>query len=341
METINTYSNQKFIIGDNFLEDFREIFRQPLANKKILLIIGKESFQRSPYAAHFENELANFNSGIVYTMFSTANPKDIAIKNELDLIPTFDCILAIGGGSVIDTAKKIKIDLNAEVNFYCIYTRYGSGSVVTPFYVFDNDEFKIGEHDDRSIPSIIYASTELMDQLSEKQRLIGICDIFAHAVESFFSTAGSDAQKIEARAIIMTIDQETIKCAAQDIIKLDVRAGLVESDCFVLSPHSLGHYLTYKTGLEHGIASIITLPGYVQFLNDHIKIDQKLYMHIQTVAKSFLQTTQTPFQIDGITILINELDTAWDLITKYMDFTINLSPYPITKKDVANMLLTL
>lgn len=329
---------QDFYLGGNFKNDINKIFAKKMQNKSILLITGSNSFIQSGFSVILEQCILDLNSIVIQRIYCTTNPTEEVMCFAMVGSKNFDCILAVGGGSVIDTAKKIKIDYSPEVDFYCIYTRYGSASPVTPFYVFDNYEFKIGAHDISSIPQIVYASLELMSTMPYEEKIVGISDIFAHASESYLSTSGGQKDKILAHNIVTSISTAILEQSINELVGLDVLAGLVESKCLVLLPHALGHYLTYTTGLAHGIASIIFLPAYLNLLNQYIEFDQEFSNNVLSTVEFLLSNYQNIDIVTARNSVIENYDNVFELIEKYMPFTIQNSPYPITKDNLREML---
>jgi len=340
MYSIRTHDTQTVAIGSDFPVDLRELLVPHLGDGRVLLITGKHSFTSSEQAPLLTELLAAHDASVVHTLTVGENPDEAQLLEALDSIPAFDLILAVGGGSVIDAAKRIKHEYGKETSFAAIYTRFGSGTITTPFFVYDNHEFKIGGYDPDTIPSPVYVSLELMESLSTRQRVIGVADVLAHASESFLSTAGDASLTARARAVVEQLAPDAPEWPLERLVELDIEAGLIEGQCLVLLPHALGHYLTYTRGVPHGLASIVTLPAFIAYCNERGVIEPELGIHISNLAASLLQRCP---DIDAAALqqtLIQELDEALPLIERYMPFVFESNPIPLTREEIRQLLTT-
>src|SRR3989338_1626202 len=77
-------------------------FYQP---KTILLVLGEKSFKASPHYVRLLGFLSGYQ--IIETAPISTNPKQEFLQEEIERLKSFsyDLVLAIGGGSVLDAAK--------------------------------------------------------------------------------------------------------------------------------------------------------------------------------------------------------------------------------------------
>jgi alcohol dehydrogenase class IV len=340
MQILKTYTKQKIAMGNDFENDIQNFLLPYLAGQKIVLVTGKRSFQSRQESTVLKSLIEATGGSIVSHLTCEENPKGKSLDKATSKLPVFDQLLAIGGGSVIDAAKKIKHSLGNNHQLNVIYTRFGSGSVVTPFFVYDNHEFKVGEHDKGVIPNRVYVSLELMAGLSVTQRCIGVSDILAHATESYLSTAGDKSHKTRALKIIETLTPDAPNWPLEQLVLLDIEAGLIESHCLVLLPHALGHHLTYTHHIPHGIASIITLPNFVRWLSIHDELNAEIVNHVTNLTESFLKVHKGQSSDLLRKKIQKELPEALRLIHKHMPFVFELSPKKISTQEIFQMLNT-
>lgn len=338
MRTIKALANQHIAIGSEFKADVASFLIPDLIAKNVVLITGRRSFQASAQSKLLTDLLEANQVKIVRHLISDENPQATKLKQDSADLPAYDCILAIGGGSVVDTAKKLKHDNGGSAPLFVIYSRFGSGTICTPFFVYDNHEFKIGGHDPQTVPDRVYVSLELMAGLTAEQRTIGVSDILAHAAESYLSTAGNASLKARARSIIEQLDPDAATGSLERLVSLDIEAGLIESECLVLVPHALGHYLTYTMAIPHGIASIITLPNYMGFLCKQGIVSKEFTAQVCDLAQSLLANYQPTDAVEVRQKLQNEVSVAFPLIQQYMPFALELSPVSVTDDDIRRML---
>ena len=328
----------RIFLGDRFESDLGILFdKNQLKNKSIILITGVKSFVESKYYGQLKNVLKLNNINIVKRLKIHSNPIETEVLN---LVPKanqkFDFILAVGGGSVIDVGKLLKYHFNRDAKLIAIYTLPGSATVVTPFAVFNNQEFKVGLASDLLIPDFSYVNTELIENIGIDQKLIASADIFAHAVESFYSKASSFFSRIKAkRALKILTSQKSEGFSILPLIKSDIQAGLSESVGLVLFPHAAGHYLTYKMNIPHGVATMYFLPEYLRLLfNKGVNIDSEHIKYAEKLQLSLIDMGIMP----KINLSESDILKLFNLTHKYMDFAYLNSPIKITEQEYALIL---
>lgn len=338
MRTFTTHPDQRVALGDDFENDVRSFLLPALTKQTVVLITGEHSFAATPQFHLLHRLIAEAEVTVVKHVTCPENPRGATLEQIATELPAFDQLLAVGGGSVIDAAKKLKHETGSTHPLSVIYTRFGSGTIVTPFFVYDNHEFKIGGHDPLVVPQYVYVSLELMEGLSSEQRLIGVSDILAHAVESYLSTAGDPALKVRAQNLIERLDVDAADWPLERLVECDIEAGLIEGECLVLLPHALGHYLTYAHGVPHGIASIVTLPNLTHLLVERQAMDTALAQHVTKLAESFLIRYEDVNALELRQHLLDEFSLVMTRIRTYMPFAFDLMPIPVSEDDVKAML---
>mgnify|MGYP000388185883 FL=1 len=119
-------------------------------------------------------------------------------KNE-----NIDFILAVGGGSSIDTAKAIALGIPYDGDAWdffvgntvpskvlpvgVISTLPASGSETSNCAILSNGEWKLGYEDDRIIPKFAIMNPEYTLKLPAFQTACGVADILSHLLERYFS----------------------------------------------------------------------------------------------------------------------------------------------------------
>lgn len=325
MQKITTRKNQHVHIGDSFKSDIDTLFRKELKESSVLLVTGKKSFSESNYFDTFSEFIEDQNIQILEWHKFGPNPTLSNISQMQDYNEC-DTIIAVGGGSVIDYAKKIKLDYYSKVDLVCIYTRYGSGSIVTPFAVYDNNEFKVGEYSEKILPSKAYCSIEMSNQLSTRQKIVGVSDILAHATESLVSTNGNQDSDKKAIEVLSMIDDDVMNFSDKKLFYMDIQAALAESVSMVLVPHAIGHYFTYKYDVPHGIASILTLKEYLSHIDEdnlHKKLPKDKILRL---VSELLETYSAETQFRPPSLEEEEVEECYHLTKKYMNFCLENSP---------------
>ena len=175
--------------------------------KKVLLHYGGGSAKRSGLLSRIENILSEANIGYVSLGGVKPNPRLSLVYEGIDLCrkENVDFILAVGGGSVIDSAKAIGYGLanegdvwdfykkvrmpNACMPIGCILTIAAAGSEMSNSSVITNEEgwLKRGYSSDLGRPKFAIMNPELTYTLPEYQTMSGCVDIMMHTMERYFS----------------------------------------------------------------------------------------------------------------------------------------------------------
>ena len=114
-----------------------------------------------------------------------------------------DFVLAVGGGSAIDTAKAVAIGIPYDGDVWDFFekgivpekvlpigvvaTTASSGSETSNAAILSSGEWKIGFEDDRIIPQFAIMDPAYTARLPKYQTAVGIADVLAHLLERYFS----------------------------------------------------------------------------------------------------------------------------------------------------------
>ncbi len=139
-----------------------------------------------------------------------------------------DFVLAVGGGSSIDTAKAVAIGIPYEGDVWdffekgivpdevlpigVIATTASSGSETSNAAILSSGEWKLGFEDDRIIPRFAIMNPKFTAGLPAYPTFVGVADVLAHLLERYFSDEkNSDTTDylIEGaiRALLVTADK--------------------------------------------------------------------------------------------------------------------------------------
>lgn len=175
--------------------------------KKILLVYGKNSAKKSGLYDKVINSLKENNIEFIELNGVSANPNLEKVNEGLKLIKNqnVELVLALGGGSVIDTAKAIAngyyydgstFDFNEHklvpskgLPVGVILTIPAAGSEFSMSCVITDESrnMKRGYNSPTNRPLFAIESTSLIDGLPFEQYAYGITDILAHSIERYFS----------------------------------------------------------------------------------------------------------------------------------------------------------
>lgn len=235
------------------------------------------------------------NASIAYDVFSEIKPNP-TIENVLSGVEKFktsgaDCIVAIGGGSSIDTAKAIGIIIEnpefADVRslegvaptknkctpIIAVPTTAGTAAEVTINYVITDAEKnrKMVCVDVHDIPVVAIVDPDMMATMPKGLTAATGMDALTHAIEGYI-TAGawemSDMFHIKAIEIIA----KTLRGAVDNTIEGregmalgQYIAGMGFSNVGLGIVHSMAHPLGALYDTPHGVANAIILPVVMEY----------------------------------------------------------------------------
>lgn len=205
-----------------------------------------------------------------------------------------DCIIAVGGGSVIDTAKGVVLSIVSgkndiekiegadalvkkhDVLFIAVPTTAGTGSEMTSVAVIKDAKqgAKLEYISTFILPDISVIDPEMTISLPAKITASTAMDAMTHAIEGYSCLQKNPISDAYAVCVVKTISENLVD-AINDLQNKDRRlalanAALLAGACFsnsmVGAVHSIGHALGAVCHVAHGDAMSILLP-YVMELN--------------------------------------------------------------------------
>lgn len=232
---------------------------------------------------------------ISYAIFSDlqANP---TIQNVLDGVEVFkkanaDCIIAVGGGSAIDTAKAIGIIITnpefADVRslegvaptknpctpIIAVPTTAGTAAEVTINYVITDVEKnrKFVCVDTHDIPVVAIVDPDMMSSMPASLTAATGMDALTHAIEGYITKgawAMSDMFHLEAIKIIAANLRGAVantKEGREGMALGQYIAGMGFSNVGLGIVHSMAHPLGALYNTPHGVANAIILPTVMEY----------------------------------------------------------------------------
>ncbi|UOF92635.1 iron-containing alcohol dehydrogenase [Fodinisporobacter ferrooxydans] len=205
---------------------------------------------------------------------------------------SYDCIVAVGGGSPIDVAKGIRVvsanggsigqyagvnrvQKASSVPLIAIPTTSGTGSEVTIFGVYSDWEnnVKITVTSPYMAATIAIVDPQLTMSLPAKMTAASGIDALAHGIETFFSTIAtpaSDALALQAIAIVNGNLRNVVENGSDVQARIGMSqgsllAGMAFNNGFLGLTHAIGSALSGHCHVPHGVAIGLLLPHVIEF----------------------------------------------------------------------------
>lgn len=262
--------------------------------KKVMLITDKD-LVKFGVAAKVEEVLKG--AEIPYEIFSDIKPNP-TIKNVLDALAAFqasgaDCIVALGGGSSIDTAKAVGVinnnpefgdvrslegvapTKNRAVPTFALPTTAGTAAEVTINYVITDEENKkkMVCVDPNDIPMCAVIDCELMMSMPKGLTAATGMDALTHAIESYITPgAWTMSDMFEEKAIALihehlynAVQNGQDAVAREGMANAQYIAGMGFSNVGLGIVHSMAHPLGAFYDTPHGVANALLLPYVMEY----------------------------------------------------------------------------
>lgn len=235
------------------------------------------------------------DGGLDYSVFShiESDPGCWIVHECRDMMVEEKCdiIIALGGGSAMDTAKSAAIigysgnrihDYwgyykpveNDTIPVIAVPTTAGTGSEVTRNTVItDEEHYKMVILNDKMLPKIALLDPEMIMTCPASVAAASGLDALIHAVECYLSDLAnpfSDAVAEKAMELIgpalprFVANRHDVE-AASDMLMGSTLAGITLSLCLPNQAHALSHPLTGYYGIPHGLANAMLFPTTMKF----------------------------------------------------------------------------
>lgn len=345
------------------------------ARKEIITEIKKRKFNKAlvvtdamlvkcGVAEKIENVLKD--GGISYEIDDEVkpNPTIANVHTGLDKLKVSgaDFIIAVGGGSVIDTAKAIAVIANNPDNYdvvslegvdksknppmpiIAVPTTAGTGSETTMDYVITNTEQKrkMACMDSMVVPVVAILDTDIMASLPLKMTAATAMDALTHAVESYLSKGAFDFSEMLSLKAVSLISANFLKViknlndleARKALAMAQYMAGMSFTNVGLGIVHSMAHPLSAFYDVPHGVANALILPYVLKF--NSVACEDKMV----TLAKAFDPEFDERYGSEAATErcieLINTFNSVAGLPHKLKDINVNEEDIDALAREALN-----
>lgn len=272
----NYHNPVKIHFGVKWLEAVENL-AQRLKDTKFLLITS-QGFSKRGLSTQIQDVLAKQLAGIVDEI--APNPQIKHLQSIKAKLCDFDAIIALGGGSVIDSAKFLSVESVFENdNFkiksqpkklFAFATTSGTSSELTHWAtLWDNEAFvKHSLSDEILYPKEAFYDANLSLSLPRQTTIYTALDALSHSFESIWNNNANPISTHYALMAIEIILHDLVELS-QNLHSLKLRsnlmlasiyAGLAFSNTQTALAHTLSYPLTMRFGTPHGLACSFSLP---------------------------------------------------------------------------------
>ena len=330
MKDFTFVSPTKIYFGKNALSCLSNELKK---YKKALLVYGQSSIKKIGLYDEVIKQLSSAKTEYFEISGIRPNPEIGKTREAIKIIKenNIDLVLAIGGGSVIDTAKSIAasfyydgdpFDLNLHkvkptkaLPLGVILTISASGSELSDSCVMMDDKTKVkqGFNSDIVRPLFAIMNPEWTYSVDKYQTGCGIVDIISHSLERYFSPS----ENFEVcDSLALTIIKETIeagKVAIKDSSNYDARAALMLLGSYShngltslgkekqMPIHKMEHALSaYDIRIAHGAGLSILIPLWME---SSYKKDLDKFTHFSEFVFGVKEENKEKCSLIGINLL--------------------------------------
>lgn len=296
MENFIFQNNNKIIFGKGTENNVGDEIKN--YSQKILLTYGGGSIKKTGLHKIIVDSLKKNGIDFLELGGVKPNPNVNLVREGIKICRenNIDFILAVGGGSVIDSAKAISIGVNYDGDVWdffegkaklgkvlpigVVLTIPGAGSESSDVSVITNEEKKLknGFHHHSIVPKFAILNPEIALTLPVYLISCGAADIFSHAFERYFTpTTNVDLTDRLCEGLMKSVIVNS-KIALNNPKNYDAMAELMWASTIAhngilgtgrkedWASHKLGHQLSALYGITHGASLSIIMPAWMKYV---------------------------------------------------------------------------
>jgi len=309
--------------------------------KKALLVYGKGSVKRNGAYDDTVESLRQAGVQIIEYPGIKPNPivEDVDKAAKLGREEHVDMVVAVGGGSVLDSAKYVAITI--PVSHSCwdfatgktkpaeaipvlgVLTLAATGSEMNPLGVVQHDQQKkkIGYGHPLMFPKHSFLDPAYTTSVPANYTAYGITDLIAHALEGWFGEG--DATLTD--RFILSIINEALEYGPRlmaDLTNYELRAKIMYAATMALNGltsqgkksgdwgvHGIGHAMSVLWDIPHGASLSIAFPAWMTLQQNRIpeRIEELGYATFNTnTVDDTIKAMKTFFQEIGSPVSLSE-----------------------------------
>ncbi len=275
----------------------QELSKLDFSSKKALIVITNGKSMR--HLGYLDRVTALLKEkGIEFVVFDKVMPNPVSYHvmeaAELARNENCDCVIGLGGGSAIDSAKSIAVMVRNAGTYWdyvkgkrrvsedvlpivAIPTTAGTGTEADPWTVITNPDSneKIGFGLPQTFPKIAIVDPELTLSVPARLTAYQGMDAFFHSAEGYLANIAQPISDLYAlnsirrisRFLPLAVADGSNLQAREELSWASTQAGMVESISSCISEHSMEHALSaFYPDLPHGAGLVALSVPYFSYL---------------------------------------------------------------------------
>lgn len=302
MDDFDFYQGTRVLFGRNKENEAGQLIKYS-GGRRVLIVTGQHSAQKTGLAEKIRRSLDRAGLEFKELTGVRANPLIDKAREGVKLCRdhSIDFVLAVGGGSVVDTAKAIAAGTFYEGDVWEIFVRRrnlyralpigvvltnpGAGTECSCNAVLSGQEGAVRRKFDVSYPcfqpAFAILNPELTFSVDLKLAAIGCADMIAHVCEHYFTNSlGVDLTDRLCEGMLQSIIK-IMPELERDPNNYDIRANLMWAGSMAHngflglgrepddSPHQLEYQLSALYDTPHGAGLAVILPAWMTFVTHH------------------------------------------------------------------------
>lgn len=300
IKNFTAYNPTRLHFGEGVIEDLGKTVKQ--YGTKVLLVYGKESVKKYGYYDQVARQLTG--AGIQWIEYAGIKPnpviEDVRKAAAFGMENGVDVVLALGGGSVIDSSKIIAATIATGIEpwdivswknhpqqslpLICVLTLAATGTEMNAAAVVQNEKTqeKLGYVNPLMFPKESFLDPQYTITVPADYTSYGIVDLIAHALEAFYG--GGEPSVVDKITLSIIKDaMETAPRLMADLSNYDLRAAIMLDATLALNGltsygktggdwgvHGIGHEISLLFDTPHGATLSIAYPAWLKLQKERI-----------------------------------------------------------------------
>ncbi len=340
MENFVYYNPVKLHFGKDAIRKLGQAAQS--LGKKALLLYGKGSIKSNGIYDQVTDQFRQANITWVEYAGIRPNPaiEDVVAAARLGREENVDFIIAVGGGSVIDSAKFISIAIpydgsawnlvkgtarpESNIPLIAVLTLAATGTEMNKFAVVQNNATseKLGFGNDLIYPRYSFLDPQYTLSVPKNYTSYGIVDLIAHCLEAYFGKGEATLSDKFVYSIIREA-MEFGPALLNDLGNYELRAKIMYAATNALNNllfygresgdwgvHTIGHVFSVLYDVPHGASLSIAYPAWLKLMKDRIpERIEELGKHLfnTSSANDTIAEMESLFGVLGSPVRLNDI----------------------------------